>query len=156
MRYHGRDLRKGRTSIPGHVYFITSVTHDRTPAFTNPEAARALIAAMKFADEKSWCRTLAFVVMPDHLHWLLQLGERKSLPQLVGSVRQRAASNLAEQLNHPMWQRGFHDHAVRAEEDLRQLARYIVANPLRAGLVPDIGEYPWWDAVWVEDSVSPL
>jgi hypothetical protein len=44
---------------------------------------------------------------------------------------------------------GFHDHAVRSEEELPALARYIVANPVRAGLVARTGLYPHWDAVWV-------
>ena len=30
-----------------------------------------------------------------------------------------------------------------------KLARYVVANPLRAGLVEKLGDYPLWDAVWV-------
>lgn len=48
-----------------------------------------------------------------------------------------------------VWQRGFHDRALRQEEDLIATARYVVANPLRAGLVDRIGDYPWWDAVWL-------
>ena len=49
-----------------------------------------------------------------------------------------------------VWQDGFHDHALRREEDLRAAARYVVANPLRAGLVETIGQWPLWDAVWLE------
>ena len=49
----------------------------------------------------------------------------------------------------PVWQRGFYDHAIRREENLRNVARYIVANPLRAGLVQQIGDYPLWDAIWL-------
>jgi REP element-mobilizing transposase RayT len=49
----------------------------------------------------------------------------------------------------PRWQEGFHDHALRREEDLRDIARYIVLNPVRAGLVRNIREYPLWDAVWL-------
>ena len=45
--------------------------------------------------------------------------------------------------------RGLHDHAVRSDEDFRALARYVVANPLRAGLVSQIGDYPLWDAAWL-------
>ncbi|GGY09626.1 hypothetical protein GCM10007160_41190 [Litchfieldella qijiaojingensis] len=48
-----------------------------------------------------------------------------------------------------IWQRGYHDRAIRDEEDIRAVARYIVANPLRAGLVNDIGQYPLWDAKWL-------
>ncbi len=48
-----------------------------------------------------------------------------------------------------VWQKGYHDRAVRREEDLRHIARYIVANPLRAGLVRKVGDYPLWDAIWL-------
>ena len=48
-----------------------------------------------------------------------------------------------------MWQAAFHDHALRKEENLHEIARYIVANPLRAGLVSSLAEYPHWDAVWL-------
>ena len=45
--------------------------------------------------------------------------------------------------------RAFHDHALRANEDLRQAARYVIANPIRAGLVRRVGDYPFWNAIWV-------
>lgn len=48
-----------------------------------------------------------------------------------------------------LWQRAFHDRALRENEDVQATARYIVANPLRAGLVKHIGDYPFWDAVWL-------
>jgi hypothetical protein len=48
-----------------------------------------------------------------------------------------------------IWQRGYQDHALRKEEDVRAVARYVIGNPLRAGLVQRIGNYALWDAVWV-------
>ena len=48
-----------------------------------------------------------------------------------------------------VWQKGFHDRAVRQEDDLPAIARYVVANPVRAGLVTKTGTYPHWDAIWV-------
>ena len=39
--------------------------------------------------------------------------------------------------------------AVRREEDLKMIARYIVTNPIRAGLVQKVGDYPLWDATWI-------
>jgi len=48
-----------------------------------------------------------------------------------------------------LWQKGYFDRALRREEDLKAMARYIVANPLRAGLVEHIGQYPLWDAIWL-------
>ena len=37
----------------------------------------------------------------------------------------------------------------QAEEDLRAVARYIVGNPLRAGLVRNVLDYPYWNCVWL-------
>ena len=48
-----------------------------------------------------------------------------------------------------LWQPGFYDHALRKDEDRLGTARYIVANPLRAGLVQRLGDYPHWDSVWL-------
>jgi hypothetical protein len=48
-----------------------------------------------------------------------------------------------------VWQTGYHDHALRREEDIVQVSRYVVANPLRAGLVELLGDYPLWDAAFL-------
>jgi REP element-mobilizing transposase RayT len=96
--------------------------------------------------------TKAFVIMPDHLHWLLQLPEGSRLSSTVGSMKSQSGNSINQLLgrsSNPVWQRGFHDHALRRDEDIVRVARYIVANPLRAGLVSRIGDYPLWDSVWV-------
>ncbi len=49
----------------------------------------------------------------------------------------------------PVWQKAFQDRALRKDDDIKVAARYIVANPLRAGLVDRIGDYPYWNAVWL-------
>ena len=90
-------------------------------------------------------QTLAFVVMPDHVHWLLQLEERGCLPDAVRLYKAKVSLAIGQQI----WQRGFHDHAVRDDESLRDIARYIIANPLRAGLAKSIREYSHWDAIWL-------
>jgi putative transposase len=94
---------------------------------------------------------LAFALMPDHLHWLLQLQPHQNLSSVVrlakgASVR---AVNWARGGKGAVWQQSFHDHALRAEEDLQDIARYVVLNPLRAGLVRRAGDYSLWDAIWV-------
>ena len=44
---------------------------------------------------------------------------------------------------------GYHEHALRDEQQLLVTARYLVANPLRAGLVTRLGDYPFWNAIWL-------
>ena len=83
--------------------------------------------------------------MPDHCHWMLTLEGSYSLSQTVRMFKGQS-SRLA---GVSLWQRGFHDRALRRESDLLPTARYVIANPLRAGLVTRLGDYPYWDAVWL-------
>lgn len=142
---HSKDLRKGRFSEPGRIYVITTVTSRRQPLFQDFLAARTLIQVMMEHERAGFAATLCFVVMPDHLHWMMQLGEMKNLGETVQALK----SLTSRRIGRPVFQKGYYDHAVRKEEDVKNLARYIVANPLRAGLVGNVNDYPHWDAVWV-------
>jgi REP element-mobilizing transposase RayT len=117
----------------------------RRPVFSNLAAARKAVRALHADAVRRHAETLAYVVMPDHVHWLVRLRPQGTLAE--AARRYKALVSLA--LGERVWQRGFHDHALRDDEDLRIVARYIVANPLRAGLVDDIGAYPHWDAIWL-------
>jgi len=90
---------------------------------------------------------MAWVIMPDHFHWLIQL-EQQTLAQLMQAIKSRSTLTINRALNESgaFWQTGYHDRAIRDGGDLLPFARYIVANPLRNGLVDKIGDYPLWDA----------
>lgn len=151
MSKRAHALRTGRFSEAGRVYLVTTVTQARAPLFTDFRLARLAIRALRAADGAGTCRTLAFVLMPGHRHWLLEL-RAASLSQLLGSFKATASAAINREMGSPgvqRWQKGFHDHAARQEEGLATLARYVVANPLRAGIAPGVGSYPHWDAVWV-------
>ena len=152
IKYHGRSLRKGRTSLEGHVYLVTAVTHLRQPVFREINSGRVVVYEMKRSAEFGDTDTFAFIVMPDHFHWLFSLTDDRALSSVVGAVKSYSAKRLNEMYRRgqrQVWQRGFHDHALRRDEEVARVARYIVANPLRAGLVSRIGDYPLWDAIWL-------
>jgi len=88
---------------------------------------------------------LAWVLMPDHAHWLLQLGEGERLETSLGRLKAVSARQLNRQPGRrtPVWTAAFHDHALRNEKEVLPAARYIVANPIRAGLVRRVGDYPF-------------
>ena len=141
--FNSQRLRLGRRSLPGHDYLITIVTRKRQPYFA--EFLPASSACQQFYAEavERHGQTLSFVVMPDHIHWLLRL--EGDLSQAVRLYKAKVSLSVGTRV----WQDGFHDHALRDDDDLRRVARYIVANPLRAGLVKDIGNYPYWNAIWL-------
>nr|GFC93156.1 hypothetical protein [Tanacetum cinerariifolium] len=87
------------------------------------------------AEEEGAARSLAWVVMPDHFHWLIELHD-STLSTLMRRAKSRGAHSINRALGRQcqVWQKGFHDRALRSEEDIKAVARYIVANPLRAGL----------------------
>ncbi|MCL1634863.1 transposase [Luteimonas sp. SX5] len=144
-------LRKGRCSIAGHIYLVTFATHERTQHFDRWEVAS--LAASEISNSYAWKRSqlLAWVLMPDHWHGLIQVGEGDALSGCVGRLKGSTSRQL--KLAHPqlgrIWAPGFHDHALRKDEDLRAAARYLAMNPVRAGLVERVGDYPYWDAVWI-------
>ncbi|HFE31860.1 MAG TPA: transposase [Gammaproteobacteria bacterium] len=146
---HGRNLRKGRFSQPNQIYLITMVVQNRHPALANLTAGRSLVQALKIVQPKA--ETLSYVAMPDHFHWLLQLGEKATLSGVVRDFKSASSRlvNRGRSETGSLWQKGYHDHALRSDEDMQAVARYMTANPLRAGLVKHIGDYPWWDAVWL-------
>ena len=150
-KYHGKNLRKGRYSEPGRPYLVTAVTHARRPVFRDWQMARALVAELRrVTDDDQRVDTLAWVIMPDHFHWLVVL-RKGALEEVVVRVKSRSAIAINRLLGSHgrLWQPGFHDHALRHEEDIQHVARYLIANPLRAGLVKRLGDYPLWDAVWI-------
>lgn len=89
--------------------------------------------------------------MPDHLHWLFQLAGTRPLSVSVNTIKSYASRTINQIIGRsgPVWQKGYYDHALRDEENLAAVARYIVANPLRAGLARNVADYPLWDAVWI-------
>lgn len=144
------DLRKGRFSESGRAYFVTTVVAGRQPLFTDWYLARCLVAEMRQLQQQHQVLWNAWVIMPDHFHALLVLQEG-SLKQVMQRFKGASARriNRCRSTSGTVWQPGFHDHALRKEEDQLKTARYIVANPLRSGLVKQLRDYPHWDSVWL-------
>ena len=87
--------------------------------------------------------------MPDHLHFVAAL-RQDSLDQLMHSLKSYTAKKINTLLNRQgvFWQPQYHDHALRKDEDLNEVVRYTLNNPVRAKLVDDFHEYPYWYCRW--------
>jgi putative transposase len=146
-----RALRRGRVSLTGQVYLVTFVTFGRIRWFDDVDAARC--ACRSLTDARGWrgSRCLAWVLMPDHWHGVVALGEGDSLTRLLNRLKSHSAQAVRRECGvaDRIWGDGFHDRALRTDDDLLEVARYVVLNPFRAGLVRRIGDYPYWDAIWL-------
>ena len=117
-----------------YAFSITIATYQRYPWFgLYPELAGA---AMRLVPEIvktrqtvlfSWC------IMPDHLHLLLK---DKDIVDFVRLFKGRLTpSARGFERGRVLWQRSFYDHALREEESLEKVARYIWQNPVRSGII---------------------
>ncbi|WP_189610225.1 REP-associated tyrosine transposase [Saccharospirillum salsuginis] len=140
--YH--SLRKHRFSRSNHCYHLVFNTKSTLRPFECFETARSFVRILKGHEEAGKAHTLAYCLMPDHVHWLVKLGDDE-LSTLVKRVKSMSTLSMGVSV----WQRGYYDHLIRGEESLVNVARYIVRNPLAAGLVDSVGDYPHWDSVWL-------
>lgn len=145
-----RALRKGRVSLPGQIYLVTAACHGRRKRFARFDCACAVARVLASPAAAGDARVLAWVLMPDHWHGLLQLGS-VPLPHVLKRIHSLAARacNAADGRSGPVWSGAFHDRALRRDEDLRACAWYLANNPIRAGLVQRPHDYPFWNAIWL-------
>ena len=93
--------------------------------------------------ERLGFRLLAFCFMPEHLHALV-LGQHDDadLIRFVQRFKQATAFDFKRRTGAQLWQQSFYDHALRVEENLADVAAYILEDPARAGLVCESRSYP--------------
>ena len=146
-------LRRGRWSSPGQIYLISATAHRRRRLFADYQRACVVAREIaRMAKTGSW-EPIAWVIMPDHVHLLVRLCDTP-LPEAMRLFKGRTgrAVGVIGDVGGPVWQHAYHDHAVRRDEDLLSIARYVCANPVRAGLVRSVRDYPFWDACWLARS----
>ncbi|TFZ44087.1 IS200/IS605 family transposase [Stenotrophomonas maltophilia] len=75
---------------------------------------------LRDSDRSALTRSFAWGMMPDHLHWVMQL-HQGTLGRCMQSLKPRVAIavNAHSGEGRPVWQRGYYDHLIRNEEDVR-------------------------------------
>ena len=141
-----RELRKGRKSIPGTYYTITLATYKRTPILTIQDIPNIIYDTFDWLENDKQLKWMCIMVMPDHIHAVFQLGNKKTLSELVQSFRRFTANKINKRLSRTgaIWQANFYDHGIRHEESLNEIIRYCYENPVRKNLVVRAEDYPHW------------
>ena len=122
---------------------------NRVPIFANYLYAVDAAKAIYYLEDK--VETICFVLMPDHLHWIFQLRSQQNLSAVIKLYKSKVSMSIRKRKGRKVvvWQSNFYDHQIRDENDLIHQARYLVANPLRAKLVKHVGDYPFWNCIWL-------
>ncbi|MDE3058892.1 MAG: transposase [Bacteroidota bacterium] len=126
------------------VVSFTACVKDRVSFFTVEDRFRNCEVFLLKALKEFESEAEVYLFMPDHAHLLLR-GENETSDVLktIKSFKQKSGFWLYQ--NHPSvhWQKDFYDHILRKEKEVAKHIRYILYNPVRAGLVEDWGEYPF-------------
>jgi len=135
------------TNIDGaapHSYLITFCVKNRRRVFSQRRAAQCACDAIVR------CRTLklyhlyAYCVMPDHVHLAIRIADRRvHVARVVAILKSAILCDIRRWVVGFQWQRGFHDYMVRECDDSTEIVRYVLRNPVRAGLAAEESQYPY-------------
>jgi putative transposase len=124
------------------AYFVTSVTNDRTNAFGCIDFGRLAKQELIAIAEREQFAVSAYCLMPDHAHLLLSAqGHQSDLRRMISSWKQRTGFAWSRRDAGRLWQHGYWERVLRDEEAILPIARYVIENPVRAGLVGEPAAY---------------
>ena len=151
--------------IPGfdyrglYRYFVTFCTFERRGLLRDKWIANLLMSHLRRTARARELAVLAYCLMPDHVHLLVEgTSDGADLRRFVKQLKQSTGQAYSAYGEGGLWQEGYYDRVLRQDEDAKDVARYIIANPVRAGLVGNVCEYPYVGSdVWsLEELIDSL
>jgi putative transposase len=146
---------------PGDTVFVTTTVLDFVEAFREPRLAGAVVRELLLAHSRYGAALHAFVVMPEHLHFVTGLPAEMDVSTFVQRFKSLSARHLRPMLppdieaafgaqrglgSRTFWQRSFRSVVLEGDAFVRQKAEYIHTNPVRRGLCEVPEQYPWSSA----------
>jgi len=124
-------------------YFLTWCCFERQALFGDAQVVAGATTQILRAREPSGIEVVAYCFMPDHVHLLVE-GVRPDADgrRFFKLARQYAGYAHSTAHSARLWQRYGYEHVVRSDQTSRAVTRYILENPVRAGLVKSVDEWP--------------
>lgn len=150
-------LRRFRESRPDTDYFITINLADKLRNELRFGIRWEIRRELEAIEATGYWRIRGAVIMPDHLHLLVTLGDQLNLSRVIARLKTKTRrALLADGLR---WQPNFYEHRLRANESAQEALRYIFLNPYRAKLLTITGAYPWYwagadETAWFEPQLD--
>ncbi|NOT27609.1 MAG: transposase [Acidobacteria bacterium] len=143
--FTGRPTRLKTFDYRGyHRYFLTFCTHERRHLFVLADCVAVVHLQFLRAAAESDMSVLAYCFMPDHVHLLIEgLADDADGRLFIARAKQLSGFHFKRQFGVPLWQPFGFERTLRSDESAFGVARYILENPIRAGLVTDVRDYPF-------------
>lgn len=120
-----------------------------------PPVAQLVADSLHYSDGERYALD-CYTIMGNHVHVVFQPmaradGTYYALPRIMHSLKGFTATKANRLLGRTgrFWQHESYDHVVRDEAELNRIRRYILNNPVKAGLVAELEEWPWSYASWL-------
>ena len=139
-------------------YFVTVCVLDRRSVFVDAEVVESVRSHFLEQATRFAFAILAYCFMPDHVHLLIEgTTEDADLQAFVARAKQKSGFEFAAQHQHRLWQKGYYERVLRDDERTTHVIRYIIANPVKAHLVVEPSEYPFWGSgVYTREALIEL
>ena len=124
------------------LHFITFSCFHRLPLLYAPGPKNTVEAVLELTRARHQARVYAYVLMPEHVHLLINEPPLILVAQFLKAVKQITSRKLRSSYEK-FWQERYFDRNVHGEEARSEVIRYIHWNPVKRGLVASPGDYPW-------------
>ena len=150
---HRRPKRLKDFSYRGYYrYFITIRSHGFRHHFVNDEVVIKVIDILKRTAQQESFLVWAYCFMPDHVHLLVEgKNSGADMKNFVVSFKQQSAYWFEGIYGAKLWGANYYEHVLRNDEATTAVARYIIQNPVRKGIVTDYTSYPYSGSFELED-----
>ncbi len=137
-------MRPSRIEYPGALYHVTSRGNRRKRIYNDDRDRYAWLVILGSVCNRYNVVVHAFCQMSNHYHLMLETVDG-NLAQAMGSLNARYAQhfNRRHKLPGHVMQGRYHAILVQKDTYLLECARYVVLNPVRAGMVELPGDWPW-------------
>ena len=135
---------KGFDYLGRYHYFLTFCTDHRRRLFVTADAVSTVRTQIERAAAEESIALLAYCYMPDHVHFLAEgKADDSDCLRFIARAKQFSGFHYKARFNQRLWQRYGYEHTLRSDEAAISVARYILENPVRAGLVARIEDYSY-------------
>ena len=141
----GRPRRLDAFDYAGvHRYHVRIATWNRVRHFADREVACMVRERLLTCAATYDLAIHAYCFMPDHVHLLVEgLTDTADCKRFISAAKQYSGYSFAQREHQKLWQRYSYEHALRDDFERSTTIRYILDNPVTAGLVSQPSNYPF-------------
>ena len=144
MRARYPQRLKGFSYLGCYRYALRFCTDRRQRLFVEPATVDLVRSQIARSASESAIAVVAYCFMPDHLHLLVEgTSDDSDCRRFIVNAKRYSGFYFAQAFHMRLWQRYGFERVLRSGEPTHVVARYILENPIRGGLVSRIQDYPF-------------